>query len=275
MPYCTACGGTVEVDDNFCEQCGDRLSDRSQADTDQAASDAEPDPFRQDPVSFGLGYPVTDSYEPLIVGSIAALIGFVLPPVLLVPAGYAIRVGSAAARGEPTPPDFEDIGGLFVDGVRAVVVLAVLWGVVAIVGASMWALGLELGAGTPAVAVAAVGATLVGLYATPAVLATYSVTGRVGAAFAQGVAGEFAVQSRYAKAFLSWLVIMTIGTVCLLVSTPFIIGPAVVGTHMLTVSAAFWGYQYRAAADDGVVPAAERAGTNGVAERPAELARSS
>jgi hypothetical protein len=261
MPYCTACGATVDATDNFCEQCGHEVgTDGSPTAVDEPLT-AEPstsdedDPFEDGATRFALGYPVTDEYEPFLLGSIVTLIGYVLPPLSLFTAGYAVRLTSGAAHGERTQPSFDDFRRLFVDGLWATVAVVVLWGVVAAVGASVAALAEEAGVGGTASALALWGVVLGGVYVTPAVLTTYAVTGRLGAAFSQRFAGAFAVRTDYLVAFAVWLAIAVVGWAFWLVAWFTLVGPAFVTTYTLYVSGALWGYYYREAAQEGVVPA--------------------
>ncbi|MFC6974866.1 DUF4013 domain-containing protein [Halomicroarcula sp. GCM10025709] len=284
MAYCTACGAAVDADDNFCEQCGHELGTPvSAADSTDgrarsgSASDTEPDdPFERDAAGFALGYPVHDEYEPFLLGSIVSLLGAILPPLQLFTAGYAVQLAEAAAHGDRTQPAFAGWRDLLVDGLRATVALVVLWGVAAALGASLTALLAEAGVGGAWEAGTLTAVALAGLYVTPAVLTTCAATGRVGASFSQRFAGAFAARPAYLKGFVLWLGLsLLLGAVWLAAWFTFV-GPAFVSTYWLYASGAFWGYHYREAARDGVVPALSPAAEEPVASTDlrAEVAES-
>jgi len=259
MPYCTACGAAVDATDNFCERCGHELG-AGAAGTDSTAkrNDGEPesddDPFERGAAGFALAYPVEDQYDPFLLGSVVSLLGAVVPPLQLFTVGYAVQLSRGAAHGDRSQPAFEGWQGLLGDGFRATVAVAVLWTVVAALGASLTALLAEAGLGRwDGAVLAAVG--LAGLYVTPAVVTTYAATGRVGASFSQRFAGAFAFRPAYLRGFVLWLGLALLFGAVWLASWFTLVGPAFVSTYGLYVSGAFWGYHYRAAARDGVVPA--------------------
>ena len=260
MAYCTACGTAVDADDNFCQQCGHELGTPvsgadSAASRDRSGSAREPDdPFDRGAAGFALGYPVHDEYEPFLLGSIVSLLGAVVPPLQLFTVGYAVQLSGAAAHGERSQPAFDGWQSLLLDGLRATVAVVVLWGVAAALGASLTALLAEAGlGGWDAIALGAV--ALAGLYVTPAVLTTCAATGRVGASFSQRFAGAFAARPAYLKGVVLWLGLTLLLGAVWLASWFTFVGPAFVSTYWLYASGAFWGYHYREAARDGVVPA--------------------
>lgn len=280
MPYCTACGATVRTADAFCPECGTKRHDpgsesaatppderveRTATETAESAREPvaeasdETDPFERRRLSFALSYPARDGYEPFLLGSIFALVGSVVPLLALFTYGYTFRVTGAAADGRTDPPEFDDFLGLFVDGLRATVALLVLGGVTVAVGASVAAVAEQVGlaGGVRALAVALV--AFGGLYLTPAVLTAYAATRRFPRAFSSRYAGAFATSTRYLEAFAAWVLMLFGAAVLWLVSILTLVGPAFVSTYAGYVCGAFWGYQYREAADAGVVPAVDRA----------------
>ncbi|WP_224449167.1 DUF4013 domain-containing protein [Haloprofundus salilacus] len=73
-----------------------------------------------------LRYPMNadDWVKTLLVGGVLSLAGVVLIPLFFV-LGYYLRVARRSMRGDETPPSLTDWGTLFVDGVKAAVVLVV------------------------------------------------------------------------------------------------------------------------------------------------------
>ncbi|WP_276273151.1 DUF4013 domain-containing protein [Haloarcula litorea] len=256
MPYCTACGAEVGASDSFCRECGQRRGDPgTEQETNATTASADGDAlFERGSLSFSFAYPTSDGYEPFLLGAVVSLLGTLLPPLKLFAYGYGFRLTATAARGE-TPPSFDDFGRLFVDGLRVVLALALVAGATLAVGVAVAdltvALGLSRGLSNLALVVVA-GA---GLYVTPAVLTTYAATGRVTRAFTGRDAGAFAGSPRYVRAFAGWAAFafaaatLWVAALLTLLASPF------VSTYAAYASAAFWGYQYRAAAADGVVPA--------------------
>ncbi|GGN99547.1 DUF4013 domain-containing protein [Haloarcula pellucida] len=279
MPYCTACGAAVRTTDAFCPECGtkrhepdgevsmpstDERADQRAAEPGGSAADERPgetaepaeeaSPFERDSFSFGLSYPVSDGYEPFLLGSIFALVGSMIPFVGLFTNGYAFQLAGAAASGRPDPPGFDAFVDLFVDGLRATVALLVLWGGTAIVGAAVAAVAEQVGlaGGVRDLAVALV--AFAGLYLTPAVLTAYAATGRFPRAFSGRYTGAFATSKEYLEAFAAWVLLLVMATVLWLASILTLVGPAFVATYASYAFAAFWGYHYREAANAGVVP---------------------
>ncbi|WP_135305740.1 DUF4013 domain-containing protein [Haloarcula amylovorans] len=277
MPHCTACGAAVATDDAFCPQCGiKRHEPAGEADDASPANEAretaeivdthEPrrrtetggdedaDPYERDGFSFGLYYPARAGYEPFLLGSIISLVGAAVPPVGLFTYGYVFRLTEWAANGREDPPEFEAFGRLFVDGLRLAVATVALAIVTVVVGATVAAVAEQIGLASPLSDFAVALTALAGLYVTPAVLTAYAVTGRITRAFTGRYAGAFAFSTRYLAAFAGSVALGFAATVLWLASFLTLVGPVFVSTYASYVFAAFWGYQYRAAAEAGTVP---------------------
>ncbi|WP_254272998.1 DUF4013 domain-containing protein [Haloarcula marina] len=248
MAQCGACGEPVAASHAFCPACG------AEQDASDSAGESADDPFDRDSFTFGLHYSLRGGYEPMLLGSIVALVGLVVPPLSLFTYGYAFRLTRAAAAGDPDPPAFDGLKRLFVDGLRGVVGVLVVGGVTLVVGASVAAVAEQVGLGGAATDFAVAVVALAGLYVAPAVLTAYAATGRLSRALSGRHAGAFATSKRYLEGFLGWAVLLFAVTLLWLASVLTIVGPAVVTTFAGYVFAGFWGYQYHAAADDGVVP---------------------
>jgi hypothetical protein len=64
--------------------------------------------------------------EKMLVGGVITLVGFVIWPLYLLLGGYAMRVMRGTIEtGEPSLPEWDDWGGLLLDGVRYFVVIIV------------------------------------------------------------------------------------------------------------------------------------------------------
>lgn len=143
----------------------------------------------------GISYPLDgeDAFRRIVIGG---LLGFASPLVLpvVVLLGYLVRVLGGVARGEETPPAFEDWVGLFVDGLKATVV-AVVYGVIPValivVSVIFAASGVAIGEGFGAVlgsvgavtGFATLAATALLYYLLPAALTNMAIEGSIGAAF--------------------------------------------------------------------------------------------
>lgn len=133
----------------------------------------------------------------LIGGALILLSPLVLPAFVM--QGYLLRVLRSAAAGEDAAPSFTDWGGLFVDGLKLLVVglayglvIAVPFVIAAAVVGVGSGLGSAVGGDAAAPAVGIVGillfllATLLSIliaYLLPAAMTNFAVEGRMGAAF--------------------------------------------------------------------------------------------
>lgn len=150
----------------------------------------------------------------VFVGGLLGLFGFLLLP-LFVLFGYLLRVLANAAREpEADPPEFEDWGDLFVEGLKGTAVAIVYgivpflvvgiaggFGVAATATRSGAARGVFGGLGVIGVLVAFV--VFVGLYyLLPAALTRLALEGRIGAAFEFGALKSVLLSPGYLVAWL-------------------------------------------------------------------------
>lgn len=149
----------------------------------------------------------------LIGGVLSLLSAFVIPTFIVV--GYLLRVLRATMRGSEEPPVFDDWGDLTVDGLKGFVIGFVYFLVPSIIGGALVAFGV-MGAiaGNSGVAgalgglVALVGAliafvlVLLAAYVTPAALANYAETNRLGSAFSYGELKPVLFHGTYATAWV-------------------------------------------------------------------------
>lgn len=170
-----------------------------------------------------INYP-RNSEDPLptvLIGGLLTLLGFLVIPIVLV-LGYLMQVLRTTLADEPEPPTFEDWGGLFRDGLYALVVGFVYLLVPGIVfGVSVGGLVIEAIL-TGDVSFATIAGSLTGFflsavlalvawYVLPAALANVVATGRIGGGFAFGEIRPVIFTERYVVAWLLALVLFVAG----------------------------------------------------------------
>ncbi|MGM0590280.1 MAG: DUF4013 domain-containing protein [Halobacteriota archaeon] len=161
----------------------------------------------------------------LVIGGLLALFSFLLIPVFLV-VGYFVRVLQATMRGEEEPPVFDEWGELFVDGLKALVIGVVYSLIPAIIAGAVLALGLGALAGGGDAAGAfggflvvlgglmALVLGLVAAYITPAAVANFAETDRLGAGFDFGTLRPILSSGKYATAWvMAFAVLLVAGVV--------------------------------------------------------------
>jgi hypothetical protein len=218
------------------------------AEDEVVADPSGPFPFTEGARSFALGYPTRDGYKAVILGGIFALV-----PILgLATNGYALQLARAAGRGRATPPEFDGVGALFVDGLKFLA-LSIVWYVVVLVGIVVAGIPVERGS---ALTGALAGGLVVGslVYAFPAMLTALAVTDDFGAAFSPDYVLAWIATGQYLAAFLVSVVLALLLGVVVVLSFVTIVGVIFVAAWATFVLAAYWGYQYRRAVADGVVP---------------------
>lgn len=195
----------------------------------------------------GLSYPSRgdDAFGRFVVGTLLTIGAAILllPGVALL--GYLVRVLRGAAYGESDPPDFDDWGGMTVDGLRALaVVVAYGFVPVVLVAATVGPSVIAGGAGGRASSVLAdVGVTgllgsavafAVAYYLTPAALTSFAVDGEVAAAFDVDRLRRTTLSGDY---FLAWLVpfLVTVVVQVVLSALLFVLGVSLVGVLLIPV----------------------------------------
>lgn len=175
-----------------------------------------------------------DSGITLVSGGILTLLSPLLVPAFLV-LGYTLRVVESELADAEEPPRFGDWGALFVDGVKAAVVLVAYLLVPMVVAAFVLAAvagaaGFRFRGGVPTLTDAAAvgglflaivlllaGLLLVVTYLAPAALIHLARTRRIGAAFAFEDVRELASADSYGSAWLLSLAVFAANAVVLLV----------------------------------------------------------
>lgn len=152
-----------------------------------------------------------DGAVTIAIGGILSILSFLLVPVVLI-AGYTLRVLGAVAEDEEAPlPAWEDWTGLFVDGLKAVVVtlvygigpvLLVALGVLAVLVPFMGSVPRFVSLTFVGLTLFALPLTLLGLYLLPAALVRVATTDRVGAAFAVRSVWRTATTGTYVTGWL-------------------------------------------------------------------------
>ena len=160
-----------------------------------------------------LSYPHrSGSWRTVLTGGLLTVFGFLIVPAFIV-SGYLLRVLRSAALDEEVAPQFEDWGGLLVDGLKAVGIGLVYFivpyvVVVVTVFGSIFAASGNDGSGTAVVVLLAlvglVGFVLmfVAAYVLPVALTNFALEERVGAAFAFRKIATAAFSREYAVAVL-------------------------------------------------------------------------
>ena len=181
-------------------------------------------------ISASLGY-LRDGENAIVtvlVGGLLLLTSPLIVPSILV-LGYVSRVLRQTADGDDVPPEFDEWGELFSEGLKGFVVtlvysllpvmvfaLAAVFGVGAAVlgssGGADGALGGLLGGALALLlALAALAVSIAGLYVTPAALAAVVDSGRIGDGFALGTLWTVVTKRAYANGWLAAAAVVLAG----------------------------------------------------------------
>jgi hypothetical protein len=190
-------------------------------------------------VTFSLRYPFGEGGSAALFTAVLGILSFLVVPGV-VAAGYVTRLAGAAARAEE-PPDYDDLWGIAKCGV---VVTALWWGAVGGLGTLVY---LSASESALLASVLALG----GSYFLPGLFTTYAATENLREAAAR--TPEFAFTRTYALHFFADTVLLfglfVVGfLVLLLVSFAAFLLPLAA-----LVPAAYWGYLYGEAIEEGLV----------------------
>lgn len=180
------------------------------------------------PYDFAVYFPKASGWKPILIGGLLVLGSFLVVPALIL-VGYGYRVARAAAFGEETPPQLTEWKGLLVDGARFTVLFIPLAFLSVI--------------------------PLLGTYVALAFLTAFVGSDSLSGALTDGRAISFLTSAYFLKGFVLYIVLL-VGlwiAMVLLVVVGWVFGPA----YIIIASGAFWGYVYKHAADDGIVPPPE------------------
>jgi hypothetical protein len=203
---------------------------------------------------FAFGYPVRDSWKPLLLSSVLILFSFLLIPGLIV-AGYGFRVARAAALGRPNPPKFDDWGGFIFDGLRLLAVTLIPGlALMLIVG-----VGLLGALATDALAVLVlllIVAYVALLYAIYAFMTAFVGSNSVIGAFTDGRATSLLASGHYLKSVLLFIVFNIALSILISIASITFVGIFIGAAFQIIAFGAFWGYVYYRAVEKGIVPPA-------------------
>jgi len=151
----------------------------------------------------------------MLIGGLLTLFGVILLLPLIPVMGYSIRVGAATAEGHDEPVEFEDWGGLFVDGLVGIFVgfvygvipiaiyMILLFTVVGLGGATGSEAGVGIGLAGAAIATVLFIPIFILLSLTiPAAQINYRRSGSITAAFDVGTIKRVVLTSDYIIAIL-------------------------------------------------------------------------
>lgn len=248
--YCESCGEIVKKEAEICPNCGVRVSRRS---TSTGTFGSE-DYYNEGMFMFPIKYPLSQGWGPIILGSLMAVLSFLILPIVIL-YGYGYRLGRAAARGDQTGPDFDDWGGLLKDGFLMIVafvpygigVLVIFGGLVGI------AVTLEQQAVTIAIAVVGFILYLVAAYAGGAIIPAFVGTGSVTGTYAGGRFLKIAFTKDFFVGFLVYIalniVVQTVFTIVVSVLFFTVVGIVIalplsiaIAPYMLYLTTSLWGY---------------------------------
>jgi hypothetical protein len=229
-------GGTGS--DRWVDRLGDQRYE-GQAAEPRYDEGMDPDIFDAGVVTFSLRYPFGEGASAALLTGVLGVLSFlVVPGVLAV--GYATRLAGAAARAEE-PPDYDDSWGIAKVGL---VVTLLWWGAVGGLGTLVY---LTAGESALLASVLALG----GSYLLPGLFTTYAATEDLREAAVR--TPEFAFTRTYAIHFFADAVLLfglvVVGFLALLLVT----FAALLLPLAALVPAAYWGYLYGEAIEDGLV----------------------
>ncbi|MFD1646737.1 hypothetical protein [Haloarchaeobius litoreus] len=224
--------------DRWVDRLGDQQYERRVA---ESRSDEGMDPgiFDAGVVTFSLRYPFGEGGSAALLTGVLGIVSFLVVPGV-VAAGYITRLAGGAARAEE-PPGYDDIWGIAKVGL---VVTALWWGAVGGLGTLVY---LTAGESVLLASVLALG----GSYLLPGLFTTYAATEDLREAAAR--TPEFAFTRKYALHFFADSVLLVglvvVGFLLLLLVT----FAALLLPLAAMVPAAYWGYLYGEAIEEGLV----------------------
>lgn len=155
-----------------------------------------------------------DWVKTLLIGGILSLLSALVIPTFIV-VGYLLRVLRATMKSDEEPPVFDDWGDLTVDGLKGFAIgfvyflipgliggVLVVFGVLGAVAGNSGVVGALGGLTALVGALIAFALTLLAAYITPAALANYAETDKIGSAFSYGDLKPILFSGKYATAWL-------------------------------------------------------------------------
>ena len=193
-------------------------------------------------LGFSLAYPGENGWETPLIGAILFLFSWLIIPLFIV-AGYFVRLTRAAGRGEPDPPEFDDWGGMLVDGLLLIVVfipIVVVYAIVVVVAAEIHeALGILV--------------SFLALYPLPGAYMNYAVRDNWKAAYDVSTLGSQITTRTYLIGFLVYAFVINgigaiVAIVLLVLSLLTIVGWIILWPliyfYWYGIDASLWGRVY-------------------------------
>ena len=198
---------------------------------------------------------------------------FLIVPFLIT-LGYSYRVARHAALGRAYPPQYEDWGGLIVDGLRYLGIILVA-GIVGLFG--VFALTAVLGSISDTLGALTFFVGYFGLfYFGGAFLTAFIGSNSFVKSFTDGRAVQLLKSPYYLKSMLIYIAIVFVFSIITFISIITIIGPLIVNSYAVLAFGAYWGYVYFQATEKGIVappvedqqPAPQSGGGGGARAQP-------
>ncbi|WP_440990345.1 hypothetical protein [Haloarchaeobius baliensis] len=234
--------GRRGTDNGGSDRWVDRLADQQYEDRPpEPRSDEAMDPgiFDAGVVTFSLRYPFGEGGSAALLTGVLGLLSFLVVPGVLA-AGYITRLAGGAARAEE-PPGYDDIWGIARCGI---VVTLLWWGAV---GGLVVLVYLSADESVLLASVLALG----GSYLLPGLFTTYAATESLREAATR--TPEFAFTRTYALHFLASAVVLVGMSVFGLFVLLFVTFAVLLVPFAALVPAAYWGYLYGEAIEEGMV----------------------
>ena len=194
-------------------------------------------------VGFAISYPGQGGLKTVLFGGLMLLFAWLILP-LFIAGGYFIRMTRAAALGEPEPPEFDDWGGMFFDGLMLALVFVPL-GIAYLVGVLVASQLHETLVFLLGMAVS---------YAAPGMYMNYAVHDEWQAAYDFSTLSTQLTTRPYIFGFLiyffvfnmiGFFVVVFLGLVSLLTIVGWIIIWPMLYFYWIGIDAALWGRVYR------------------------------
>lgn len=202
-------------------------------------------------LDFAIGYPKRNGWTATIISTAMVFLSFLIVPFFIL-VGYGFRVARAAALGRPNPPEYDDWGGLIVDGLRFTVVSVVF--TVAVYLVIFVGLAVAGAADSAILVLFLIPLYFAVVYALPAFQTAFVGSNSITGAFTDGRAISLLQSGYYAKSFLMYIALNIVLSIVATFALITIVGFFVVYAYMVLAFGAFWGLVYYRAAQRGIVP---------------------
>ncbi|MDY7083154.1 MAG: DUF4013 domain-containing protein [Halobacteria archaeon] len=171
-------------------------------------------------------------------------------PLIIVTYGYLVKVVREVGQGNEEVPDFQNWTGMFIDGLKLILVL-LPWSIITMVVSFAPAVLMPFtGESTRFLLfIITMGVYIlvfsVYIYFLPAIITNYCVEDDWHAAFDIGAIKEFSLNWTFVVASLVFHAVYFVATIVIYLSFLTVIGWAFVTFYFWMFTAAYWGYLYR------------------------------